>query len=190
MEDESPEVGPGPLVDRIEGLEALVSQLRRELKRTSDARNFNHGDKDTMDPSRQWPSRDEQLAGLASLASWVDELQMEYAAAGDWLVPCWWRHGFAINELIALRTAWLGVDSSDEPSADLDWHEAAEKCRVRIHQSIGDGPGCTPVEHNSERPVPEDRRWIEERRLLSSQLRGAAYSGSPDGMRELSSHAS
>ena len=42
------------------------------------------------------------------------------------------------------------MSSSDEPSAELDWHEAAEKCRVRIHQSIGDGPGCTPVEHNSE----------------------------------------
>ena len=58
---------------------------------------------------------------------------MQYAAAGDWLVPCWWQHGFAVNELIALRTAWLGVKPSDEPSAALDWHEAAEKCRVRIH---------------------------------------------------------
>jgi hypothetical protein len=100
----------------------------------------------------------------------VDELQMQYAAAGDWLVPCWWQHGLAVNELIALRETWRGVKTSDEPSADLDWHEAAERCRVRIHQSISNGPGCTPVECNSERPVTEDRLWIVEQELLGTQL--------------------
>ena len=95
---------------------------------------------------------------------------MQYAAAGDWLVPCWWQHGFAVNELIALRTAWLGLRTSDEPSAALDWHEAAEKCRVRIHKAIGDGPGCTPVEHYPERPRTKDRRWVEERELLGAHL--------------------
>ena len=39
---------------------------------------------------------------------------MQYAAAGDWLEPCWWQHGFAVNELIALRKAWLGLKTSDE----------------------------------------------------------------------------
>jgi hypothetical protein len=166
MDDETPVVGPGPLVDRIEGLEALVAQLRRELKRRSDAGELKQDDKDATEVSRQWPSPEE----LGSLAKWVDELQMQYAAAGDWLVPCWWQHGFAVNELTALWTAWLGVNPSDEPSSALDWHEAAEKCRVRIRQSIGDGPGCTPVEHYSERPVTEDYRWIEERELLKNQL--------------------
>jgi hypothetical protein len=170
MDDETPGVGPGPLVDRIEGLEALVAQLRRELNRKSDTQKLKQDDRYATDEGRRWPSREEQQAGLGSLAKWVDELQMQYAAAGDWLVPCWWQHGLAVNELIALRTAWLGVKTSDEPNAALDWHEAAEKCRMRIRQSIGDGPGCTPVEHYSERPVTEDHRWIEERELLGNQL--------------------
>ncbi len=51
------------------------------------------------------------MAELEPLAKWVDELQRQYAATGDWLVPCWWQHGFAVNELIALRTAWLGVNT-------------------------------------------------------------------------------
>ena len=50
-------------------------------------------------------SREERLAGLGSLAQWVDELQMQYAAAGDWLVPCWWQQGLAVNELLGLRTS-------------------------------------------------------------------------------------
>ena len=33
MDDEVSGVGPSPLIDRIEGLEALVAELRRELKR-------------------------------------------------------------------------------------------------------------------------------------------------------------
>ena len=85
---------------------------------------------------------------LEKLAKWVDWLQERYAAAGDWLQPCWWRHGFVVEELAALRTAWLGVYEADEanPStAALDWHEAAEKCRDRIRRAIGTGPGCTAV---------------------------------------------
>jgi hypothetical protein len=112
------------------------------------------------------------MAGLESLAKWVDELQGQYAAAGDWLVPCWWRHGFAVNELTALHAPWLGVEAREESSAALDWHEAAEKCRERVRQSIGDGPGCTAVEHYPERAVTDDPQWIKERKVLRLQLKG------------------
>jgi hypothetical protein len=61
------------------------------------------------------------------------------------------------------------VNPPDEPSASLDWHEAAEKYRERIRLSIGNGPGCTAVEHYSERPVTEDPRWIKEQILLSNK---------------------
>ncbi len=170
MDGEAPGVGSGSLIDRIEGLEALVAEVRRDLKRRSDVGRPKQDQKNPTDGNGQWPSPKEQQAELGSLAEWVDELQMQYAAAGDWLVPCWWQHGFAVNELIALRTAWLGLKTSDEPSAALDWHEAAEKCRVRIHKAIGDGPGCTPVEHYPERPRTKDHRWVEERELLATYL--------------------
>ena len=169
MAGEEPRVGPGSLIDRVEGLEALVAEVRRDLKRKSEAGTLKP-EHNATDGDRQWPTPKEQQAGLGSLAKWVDELQMQYAAAGDWLVPCWWQHGFAVNELIALRKAWLGLKTSDEPNAALDWHEAAEKCRVRIHKAIADGPGCTPVEHYPERPRTKDHRWVEERELLATYL--------------------
>ena len=46
---------------------------------------------------------------LEDLAKWVDRMQDRYAATGDWLRPCWWRHGFVVEELAALRSSWLGV---------------------------------------------------------------------------------
>lgn len=171
MDDDQQIAGLGLLANRIEGLEAQLIQMRRELTKRDGGGKLEQGGVNSTDDTRRWPSPEEQMAELGSIARWVDELQRQYAAAGDWLVPCWWQHGFAVNELIALRTAWLGVNPSDEPSAALDWHEAAEKCRERIRQSIGDGPGCTAVEHYSERAVTEDPRWIGERRLLSNQLR-------------------
>jgi hypothetical protein len=174
MEHDQLSAALGQLSNRVEGLEAQLVQLRRQVTRSSDTGNLRQDGKDSTDGTRRWPSPDEHVAELESLARWVDELQRQYAAAGDWLVPCWWQHGFAVNELIALRMAWLGVDPSDESSDALEWHEAAEKCRERIRQSIGDGPGCTAVEHYPERVVTEDRRWIEERRLLSNQLRDRA----------------
>jgi hypothetical protein len=189
MEDDRVRDGFGHLANRIEGLEAQLVQLRRQVNRSSDTGKLDQNGTDSMDGTRCWLSPEEQTAELESLASWVDELQRQYAAAGDWLVPCWCQHGFAVNELIALRTAWLGVDSSDEPGNALEWHEAAEKCRERIRQAIGDGPGCTAVEHYPDRAVTEDRRWIEERRLLIDQLRQTRIAPTPDGKSELSSRA-
>ncbi|MGD0881695.1 MAG: hypothetical protein ABSB09_09030 [Acidimicrobiales bacterium] len=108
----------------------------------------------------------DQAVELQELAGWVEWLQVRYASAGDWLRPCWWRHGFVVEELSALRTAWLGVyepAENAEAMAALDWHEAAEKCRERVRQVISTGPGCTAVAHKDDQPVADDPRWIEER---------------------------
>jgi len=86
--------------------------------------------------------------------------------------PCWWRHGFVVHELAALRAAWLSVYRSDEPAkptAVLKWHESAEKCRERIRLSIGNGPGCTAVTHEPDQPVTIDPRLSAEPEALRSE---------------------
>jgi hypothetical protein len=111
----------------------------------------------------------DQEAELKTLAEWVEWLQIRYASAGDWLRPCWWRHGLVVEELSALRTAWLGVyepGDSTEATAALDWHAAAESCRERIRQAINTGPGCTAVAHKADESVTCDPRWIEERAAM------------------------
>jgi hypothetical protein len=170
MGDDQQRAGLKHLTDRMEGLEAQLTQLRRDLNKRQGAGELEQDDTGSTDGTRRWPSPEDQVARVGSLAEWVDALQGQYAAAGDWLVPCWWRHSFAVNELAALHTAWLGLNTSDEPSAALDWHEAAEKCRERIRQTIGDGPGCTAVEHYPDRAVFDNPRWIEECRALRHEL--------------------
>jgi hypothetical protein len=166
MGDEQPTSESGPLADWFQWVEPdVVPQEEKPAGPESDP------DDTSADLTpRAWPPRDEQLAELAVLAPWVNRLQKEYAAAGDWLVPCWWRHRFAINELAALRIAWMGTSTSKKAEAELTWHESAEKCRVRIRQAIGDGAGCTATKHHPDWPVTRDERWKDENKELRGIL--------------------
>jgi hypothetical protein len=153
------------LTDRVVEVEALVRRLEQRVGELSSDR---LPPSDTRSPvsiqTNVVPSG--ERIDLEQLATWVDRMQERYAATGDWLRPCWWRHGFVVEELAALRTSWLGVYSADEPpapTAALTWHEQAEKCRERIRRTISTGPGCTAVNHKSDQSVTGDPRWAEER---------------------------
>ena len=132
----------------------------------------------------QWPAgiqtglsyRQEKESTSNTLATWVDRIQERYASTGDWLRPYWWRHGFVVEELAALRTSWLGVYSAEEPPAStaaLKWHEQAEKCRDRIRRTISTGPGCTAVGHKPDQSVTDDPRWADERAACSAKHPGS-----------------
>lgn len=161
------------LVERVDGLEALVRVLQRRLDE------LRNGERQSVDAGSRvvvWRSlsQAEESVELVRLAEWVDWLQERYAAAGDWLRPCWWRHGLVVEELAALRTAWLGVYDCDQDTGDtaaLSWHESAERCRERIRRVIGSGPGCTAITHKPDQSVITDPRWIQERRTLQSETR-------------------
>jgi hypothetical protein len=102
---------------------------------------------------------------LGVLAEWVDGLLIRYGAEGDWLKPCWWRHGLVVEELAALRVAWLAVyngTSVSDASEGVKWHELAEKCRQRIRKTISVGTGCSAGLHRPDDPITNDPRWGRE----------------------------
>jgi len=153
-------------------MDEIEAQVRRLQHRVDALSGKNPASDDagssTSKPAVVWHtlSTVDRAEELQELARWVEWLQVRYASTGDWLRPCWWRHGFVVEELSALRTAWLGVyeaGESTDATAALDWHEAAERCRERVRQVISTGPGCTAVAHRADQPVTDDPRWIEER---------------------------
>lgn len=165
MDDEQPTSESGPLADWFEWIEPDVVPQEHQREKPASAESDPEDTTAGLTP-RAWLPRDEQLAELVVLAPWVNRLQKEYAAAGDWLVPCWWRHRFAINELAALRIAWMGTPTSKKAEAELTWHDSAEKCRERIRHAIGDGSGCTATKHHPDWPVTRDERWKDESKKL------------------------
>jgi len=172
---------------RVIGLEALVGRRGNQPSKNHDQRSSN--DEDSPTPTEQTHTPTGADIDLESLTEWVTRIHLRYAAAGDWLRPCWWRHGFVVEELAALRIAWMGVYESVEPpaaTAALKWHEDAAKCRERIRRAISTGPGCTAVKHKPDQSAIEDPRWSQE--LSSMHTRGEDES--PDTVKsgDVSSH--
>ena len=157
------------LVSRVEALHSEVADLRSERSAAATPATLVPTIKRTL-PTEGEPTE------LSVLAEWVESLQVRYAASGDWLRPCWWRHGFVVEELAALRVAWLAVyDASEpvDPTAGVRWHDEAEKCRERIRRTISVGPGCSAVSHKPDEPVTGDPHWSEESATLYGQLQAA-----------------
>lgn len=153
------------LVAQVEALHADVAGLKSNRSASATA--------STQVPAtrRTHPGQDEPV-DLAVLAEWVESLVVRYAAAGDWLRPCWWRHGFVVEELAALRVAWLAVYDANEPvdpTAGVRWHDEAERCRERIRHTISAGPGCSSVSHKPDDPITGDTRWSEEHVVVMRQ---------------------
>jgi hypothetical protein len=162
----------GRLADKMHGLDARVGKLECRFDELSANRRSSDN---ASAPVVVWQnlSPSNETEELEKLAKWVEWLQERYATAGDWLRPCWWRHGFVIEELAALRTAWTGVYESDEPPAStaaLKWHEDAAKCRERIRRAISTGPGCTAVSHKSDQSITDDPRWSDEQSAMRGVL--------------------
>ena len=182
------------LTDRVVGAEALMRRLEQRVDELSgDRQPSDDASSPACIQTASVPTGED--IDLEELARWVDRMQERYAATGDWLRPCWGRHGFVVEELSALRTSWLGVYSAEEPpapTAALTWHEQAEKCRDRIRRTISTGPGCTAVSHKPDESVSDDPRWADERAvvfgetlrvLLSNNERAPdADFGSDDGL--------
>jgi hypothetical protein len=162
----------GDLAALVEDLVARVEELHADVLRLKSARSAAAiAGTQVRSPRRPFPDEGEPV-DLGLLAEWVESLVVRYAAAGDWLRPCWWRHGLVVEELAALRVAWLAVfDASEpvDPTAGVRWHEEAEKCRERIRRTVGAGPGCSAVSHKPDEPVSDDSRWVEELAALRNQ---------------------
>ena len=154
---------PGDLHALVERLLEEVELLRAEVEGLKAGRTALGT---TGSLTRRTTPTERDPVEIADLSEWVDNLVARYASSGDWLRPCWWRHGFVVEELAALRAAWLAVfdtEQATDPTAGVRWHEEAERCRERIRRTISAGPGCSAISHRADQPVTDDPRWVEER---------------------------
>jgi hypothetical protein len=160
------------LFDKVVELQAEVVELKSGRPATVTAA-------EQAPVNRRTSPTDGEPVDLVVLAKWVNSLQVRYATESDWLKPCWWRHGFVVEELAALREAWLAVYDASEPidrAVGLKWHEDAEKCRERIRKTISIGSGCSAVSHLPDDPVIDDPRWTQEFAALGRQQPGECAS--------------
>lgn len=99
-----------------------------------------------------WPAltaqeKDEQLEALNDWTRW---LARRYALDHRTVPPCWAKHGALLEELSALRTAWLtafAVTSTGD--APLTWHTNFAASRQRLADWVS-RTGCRSGEHRAD----------------------------------------
>lgn len=78
-------------------------------------------------------SPEEQLSALLALDEWVGWLVDRYNLDRRTIPPCWASHGELIEELSALRLAWLTAYAQMGPGdGPLGWHERFAHGRARL----------------------------------------------------------
>jgi hypothetical protein len=117
----------------------------------------------THEPTRQLPpelfpcmsvcwatlSELETEDALEELDDWVSWAVDRYALDHRTVPPCWDQHGALVEELSALRTAWLAAYGiTGRPEAPLEWHNQFAGGRQRLSDWAA-RTGCRPGEHRS-----------------------------------------
>jgi len=104
-------------------------------------------------------SEEEAADQLDQLIDWVDWLTWRYTLDSRTVPECWPEHGSVLEELSALRTAWIQAYATTSlGSAPLDWHQAFSQARQRLADWAA-RTGCRPAAH---RPTRETGRPTQE----------------------------
>lgn len=86
------------------------------------------------------------------LGQWVHWLVNRYQLSTSMVPKCWPAHGALVEELSALRVAWLASYESEarSPIAGVEWHQQFDHCRSRMAQWAKAVAGsCDGGQHHS-----------------------------------------
>jgi hypothetical protein len=85
-----------------------------------------------------------------ALSDWIAWLADRYTLDHRTVPPCWDQHGALVEELSALRTAWLAsyAVTTARPEAPLAWHAQFADTRHRLVDWVA-RTGCRPGEHRA-----------------------------------------
>src|SRR5207302_5493362 len=98
-----------------------------------------------------WRGLDNEQAGdlWDELMAWVSWLVRRYALSEE-IPACWWAHGAMVEELTALRAAWLAA--FEEPTATMEdpltWHQNFAETLLRL--AGWDRMGCRRGTHRDD----------------------------------------
>ena len=96
------------------------------------------------------PTEEEREEQLDALTDWIRWLVDRYALDHRTVPPCWSQHGSLLEELSALRTAWLTVYAvTSTGDAPLEWHAHFAAARQRLAEWVS-RIGCRSGEHREQ----------------------------------------
>jgi hypothetical protein len=131
-------------LDRLAGTAGEVDKLRDEIHDVAElVRDLATAGRPQTRRAVWWPdlpAGQKRASAMQSLGSWVDEvLRARHPEAYNELGTCWFRHPDILDELTALRAAWIAAyrDEASSGTAAIEWHDrwlpgAMARCREAI----------------------------------------------------------
>jgi hypothetical protein len=137
----------------------LLERLAEQPQLTEHPVNWAH--LDTEQASAQW----------SLLVEWSDWLRDRYQLH-ERVPSCWYAHGPLIEELSALRSAWVGtfLDPQGRLDDPVHWHEQLERTLERIR--AWDRTGCAAGTHRSDQLLRDDTDISHRERAIHADLTG------------------
>jgi len=119
--------------------------------------------------------RDQAREEWAALAGWVDWLVDRYGLS-ERIPACWYRHGAVLEELAALRVAWLGAYESPNARASdgVAWHDMLDRVLIRMRE--WDRCGCVHGTHRDDVDPAVDRDAMTRSAFIRADVETRAAS--------------
>lgn len=118
-----------------------------------------------------WCSLDREQAReeWAALAGWVDWLVSRYGLS-ERVPGCWFRHDAILEELSALRVAWLGAYEAPNARASdgVTWHDMLDRVLDRVRE--WDQCGCAHGTHRDDADAGPDRNTMERTAYIRADV--------------------
>jgi hypothetical protein len=150
--------GADHLEGRVRAIEAVLTDVRQAV--TKLAQNKAREDAHTQ-MRRPWHmlTAVEAERRWLELRAWVDWFVVRNNIGPKDIPDCWYLHGGLVDELEALRRAWLDTNKPNSKGTDpIWWREALHRARARW--SFFNPNGCA-TSHTETRPrvIDEQREW-------------------------------
>jgi hypothetical protein len=159
LEARSSEPGsPGHLEGRIRALETVLTDVRKAVTKLVRRKAVEDAQQELRRPWHMLTSEQAEQRWL-ELRAWVDWFVIRTNIGPKEIPDCWYLHGGLVDELEALRWAWIETNKPDARGVDpIWWREAVHRARTRWPLFNPNGCGTT---HTETRPrvMAAEREW-------------------------------
>lgn len=156
------EGGGGSPSSNVEGRLRAAEEVLREVRKTVSGLAQKKAAADAQAQLRRpWHMLTEEQAEKRwlDLRGWVEFLVERNNIGSKEIPDCWYLHGGLVDELEALRWAWLETNKPDSKLTEpIWWREALHRARTRWASFNPNGCTSTHSETRS-RALPGDRAW-------------------------------
>jgi hypothetical protein len=150
--------GADHLEGRVRAIEAVLAEVRRAVTKLAQRKAVEGAQQDMRRPWHLLTAEQAEQRWL-ELRAWVDWFVVRDNIGPKEIPDCWYLHGGLVDELEALRWAWIDTNRPDSRGVDpIWWREAVHRARTRWPLFNPNGCGTA---HTETRPrvMAGEREW-------------------------------